>query len=213
MSTKERVEMDLVIERFMTGPLETNTYLIAQGTDCLVIDPSSGLEAVLERIAQGGLRPAGICLTHGHFDHILGIETLQQQFPGLAVWVHPAERMLLTNSEYNCAYLMGQDYTYSGPVQELTEGRVVIGPFSPTVLHIPGHSPGGCAFVFDKHCFSGDALFAGSVGRSDFPGGDGAALIENIRTKLFVLPDETIVYPGHGNRTTIGREKRQNPYF
>mgnify|MGYP000016031554 CR=1 FL=1 len=203
------------IKKFVTGPLDTNTYVVSADnvSECLVIDPSSGCGGVLEHIQRQERRVAAVCLTHGHFDHILGITEITGRFADAAVWAHPDETILLSNPQYNGAVMLGMDFSYRGPIEPLREGTVAIGSFTFTVLHIPGHSPGGCAFVFDKNCICGDAVFAGSIGRTDFPGSDGRIFIENIRRKLLTLPDDTVLWPGHGGRTTVGREKRMNPFL
>ena len=213
--------MAITVHKFVTGPIETNTYVIASNATCLVVDPSSGCDEPLRLIGREKMRVAAVLLTHCHFDHFLGIAEIQASGPAagsaVAVWAHPAERQLLTNAEFNGSFLIGRPSVYDGPVSDLCEGPAVIGGLAFDVLHVPGHSPGGCAFVFRDakatHCFSGDALFAGSIGRYDFPLSDGALLVSSITEKLLALPDDTIVYPGHGGRTTIGREKRMNPYL
>jgi hydroxyacylglutathione hydrolase len=205
--------VDIAIERFVTGLLETNTYVVSHDSACLVIDPSGGCGAVSGFIKEQGFVVEAICLTHGHFDHFIGVEEIRRNHQSPAVWAHPAEEPLLTNSDYNGSFMIGKQVVLPCAFIPLVEGENAIGSFKPIVLHLPGHSPGGVAFVFGKHCLSGDSLFAGSIGRYDFPLCDGEALMEGIQTKLFALPDDTIVYPGHGNRTTIGREKRSNPYF
>lgn len=206
--------MELTVKRFITGPIETNTYVLSQenGT-CILFDPSGGCRGVLDYIKEKELSPEAICLTHCHFDHFMGIEEVLSEYPGIEVWAHPNEKPLLLNPEYNGSYMMGMGLSYKGPLKELYEGNIQIGSFKFTVLYVPGHSPGGCAFVIDKHCFSGDTLFAGSVGRFDFPGCDGSLLFKNIKEKLFTLPDETVVHSGHGGRTTIIHEKRHNPFL
>jgi hydroxyacylglutathione hydrolase len=209
--------MAITVHKFVTGPIETNTYVIAKGATCLVVDPSNGCDDLLRLIAREKMQVAAVLLTHCHFDHFLGIAEIQAFSPAASVWAHPAERQLLTNAEYNGSFLIGRPSVYDGPVSDLTEGPAAIEGLAFDVFHVPGHSPGGCAFVFRDgtatHCFSGDALFAGSIGRYDFPLSDGALLIRSITEKLLTLPDDTIVYPGHGGRTTIGREKRMNPYL
>jgi len=206
------------IEKFITGPIENNTYLLCgNDTRAICIDPSTGCEEIIDYCKTNALTISAIVLTHGHFDHILGIDEIQKAFPAAGVYIHPADRSFLTNAEQNGAVLIGSSYTYTGAVNELAEGECCIAGFSFKVLHVPGHTPGGCAFVFKDgdaiHCISGDSLFAGSVGRTDFPLGDTDLLIQSIRDKLMTLTDDTVVYPGHGGRTTIGRERRLNPFL
>lgn len=206
--------MDLKIEKFVTGPIETNTYVVSYDTQkCIVIDPSSECDALLEHIKNSNGKITAICLTHGHFDHFMGIEEILAAFPAADVWIHHDEVLLLRKAEYNGSFMLGTQLVYDGAVKEFSEGLVTVHGLEINVYHIAGHSPGGCAFIIGKHCFSGDALFAGSIGRTDFYGCDANILLNNVRKKLFSLPDETIVYPGHGGRTTIGREKRMNPFF
>jgi glyoxylase-like metal-dependent hydrolase (beta-lactamase superfamily II) len=207
--------MDVAIERFVTGPIETNTYVVHadQAKSCLVIDPSSGCGDVLDFIKKLGVGAEAVCLTHGHFDHMLGIEEITAAFPKASVWVHADEKIVLENAHFNGAVMLAMEFTYKKPTQTLHEGDMTIGEYAFSVLHIPGHSPGGCAFLFGKNCISGDTLFAGSIGRTDFPGCNGELFIRSIRQKLLTLPDETVIWPGHGNRTTIGREKRCNPFL
>jgi len=168
---------------------------------------------MLRWIASEALVPEAIVLTHGHFDHCMGIPAVLDAYPYLPVWIHPDDIQVMTRSELNGAVLIGSTYTYTGPLQLLVEGILHIGSFSCEVFHVPGHTPGGCALLFDGNCISGDSLFAGSIGRSDFTLSDGELLIRGIQTKLMALPDTTIVYPGHGGRTTIGRERRLNPFL
>ncbi len=206
--------MSVSIHKFITGPIETNTYIVRGDKDrCLVVDPSSGCEEVTGFVEREGLFPEAILLTHAHFDHTMGIPEFQSIYPGLEVYVHRAELMLLTNAGINGSVMMGKPFTYNGNTHDLTEGKMKIGSFETEVFFVPGHSPGGVAFKFDDFLLCGDILFAGSIGRSDFPGGDGELLIKGIKEKLLVLSEKTVVCPGHGGRTTIGREKRSNPYF
>lgn len=205
--------MEIDIKRYITGPIETNTYLVLKNSSCMVVDPSSDCDDVCEFIDDNRLTVNAVLLTHGHFDHILGVEEILKRYSGINVWIHGNEKIFLEKAEYNGSMMIGIQYSYKGPIKELHEGIMNIGQFEFSVLHVPGHSPGGCAFIFGKSCLCGDSLFAGSIGRTDLPGGNGELLLKNIREKLFFLPDETVVYPGHGGRTTIGREKRLNPFF
>jgi glyoxylase-like metal-dependent hydrolase (beta-lactamase superfamily II) len=206
--------MQISIERFVTGPIQTNTYIVSTTNHaCIIVDPADGCEDALQWISSHNLKPEAIVLTHGHFDHCMGIPAVMQAYPELPVWMHPDDMQIITRSELNGAFLIGSTYTYTGYVHPLNEGNRQIGSFKCVVLHVPGHTPGGCALVFNEQCLSGDSLFAGSVGRADFALSDGELLITGIKQKLMTLPDTTIVYPGHGGRTTIGRERRLNPFL
>lgn len=208
------------VTRFVTGPIETNSYvlsLVDQGEQnpapCLVIDPSSGCSDIIQFVEASRLVPQAICCTHGHFDHIMGVEEIVARFPACEVWLHQAEQPLVENPALNGSFLIGENFSLKRQLHFYTEGECRIGGFLLTIFHIPGHSPGGCALCVEKHCFSGDSLFAGSIGRYDLPLSDGTVLVAGIQKTIMTLADNTIVYPGHGGRTTVGRERRQNPYL
>lgn len=202
------------ITRFITGPIETNTYLVSNDKKkCVIIDPASGCGEILQKIKKEALDTEAIVLTHSHFDHITGIPELTDALGDLPVYVHASEARYLADAELNGSLWFGGRYTFAGGTEELREGRQRIGDFEFDVLLVPGHTPGGCALCIGNNCLCGDSLFAGSIGRSDLPGGDGPLLIVSIKKKLLALPDTTVVWPGHGNRTTIGREKKSNPFL
>jgi hydroxyacylglutathione hydrolase len=206
--------MSIEIKQFITGPIETNSYVVSdEEKKCCIVDPSSGCKGILNYIADNALTPGAVILTHGHFDHILGIPEVLKQFPDVSVWAHPLDADFIKRADYNGSFMIGRDFAYTGPLNDLKEGRMLIGGLECTVLHIPGHTPGGCALVFEGHCIAGDSLFAGSVGRTDWEYCDGALLIRSIKEKLLTLPETTVVHPGHMGRTTIGREKRMNPFL
>ena len=207
--------MNITVELFVTGPIETNTYAVVDedSKECLIVDPSSGLDEVFSLINEEKLKPTAIVITHGHFDHIGGIPELIARFPSLPVYIHPEEKNMLTDPMHNMSVMMGEYFSYNGPITDLNEGPVTIGRFTGTVFVIPGHSPAGCALLIDKYLLCGDILFAGSIGRTDFPGGDQEQLVDGIRKKLLSLSDETVVCPGHMGRSTIGRERRMNPFL
>lgn len=207
-------------KKIVTGQLDVNTYIVppqAEGASggCLVIDPSDHCGDVVKYLRKEGLRPAAVLLTHGHFDHILGIPEILGEFAEAKVYIHDGDRAMLADSRNNGSFFMGADFALDGGVIEpLAEGAARVGEFEFSVLHVPGHTPGGCAFVFGGGvCFCGDTIFAGSVGRTDLPGGDSRRLIESIRAKILTLPPQTTLCPGHGGRTTVEREARSNPFL
>ncbi len=202
------------VSKFVTGPLETNTYLIRnESGKGLVVDPSSGCADLLQQVHEEGITLEAIFLTHAHFDHILGIPEILEALGSLPVYVHADDSRALSDAGLNGSEWFGQPFTFIGQSTIITEDLQRIGSFDIRVVPVPGHTRGGCALLIDNYCFSGDVLFAGSVGRSDLPGGNGADLIKGIKSRLLTLPDSTVVCPGHGGRTTIGREKAHNPWL
>lgn len=205
----------LNIETFSLGPLETNAYLIRGKEEgkAIIVDPGMNPAPLIRRIE--GLEIEAILLTHAHFDHIGGVDEIRRlkQCP---VYLHSLESDWLTTPALNGSLRWAE---VSPPIQsdaaeyELAEGQKLklIG-HEFTVFHTPGHSPGSVSFLCGNDLFSGDVLFRMSVGRTDLPGGREADLYNSIRGKLYRLPDEVTVYPGHGPKTTIGFEKANNPY-
>lgn len=209
------------VEGFTLGPFETNCYILtvenaaADEPSCWIIDASFEPQDLIDRVNARGLRPAALILTHAHVDHIAGVAAVRSAFPGLPIWIHEAEREWLSNPMLNLSAMMGMSITSPGPDRLLVDGETLtLGGLKWTVLHTPGHSPGGITLYNEptRTAIVGDALFAGSIGRTDFPGSDHETLANAIRTKLYTLPDDTTIYPGHGPTSTIGREKRTNPF-
>ena len=190
---------------------EVNCSILSDVGQAWIVDPGSEGERIVGLLAKKGLVPAAILLTHAHFDHISGIPALQKAFPELPVYVHPSD-VPMFGHPFN---QMGGEYASIGvPANVRDVADLPAALPGVQVLHTPGHTPGGVCYFFpaDKLLLSGDTLFAGSVGRTDFPGGSMARMMDSLQA-LMKLPDDTLVIPGHGGHTTIGDEKRTNPYI
>lgn len=199
------------------GSVATNCYTVAnQDTrEAVIIDPAARGDFLIDLYKNQNLKPVAILLTHGHFDHIGAVEQLRKTYPDIVVYAGVEEEDILKRPELNLSEAFGfsmsmeaDKYVADGEEIELIGTKI-------KCLNVPGHTKGGTCYYFaeEKLVYSGDTLFAFSVGRSDFPTGDEAALVEGIEKKLFTLPEDVIVYPGHNNKTTIKREKEGNPYF
>ncbi|MCL2218893.1 MAG: MBL fold metallo-hydrolase [Chitinispirillia bacterium] len=203
-------------KKIVTGRIETNTYVIPGGIGgCLVIDPADDCGEVIAYLRENRLNPLAILLTHGHFDHIMGVKEIVDAFgaTGIEVYIHDGDKELLGNPARNGSAYFGESFSYSKDIKPLSDGPMKVGEFEFKVLHLPGHTQGGCAFLFEDVCFCGDTIFANSVGRTDLPGGDYRQLMHSINEKILTLPPETILCPGHGGRTTVEREMRSNPHL
>lgn len=205
------------IQNFVLGMVGTNCYLVVNEEEkqCILIDPAVYSGEIAEQIRREGLDLRAILLTHGHFDHIMGIDGFRKEFPEIPVYAHREEEALLKDASMNASLEFGRQYTFSGAAYAEDGDVIDLAGMQFQVIHTPGHTIGGCCYYLqeEKVLFSGDTLFRESIGRTDFPTGNGGQLMRSIREKLFTLPEETAVYPGHMERTTIGDEKKYNPYF
>lgn len=204
------------VKKFVTGIISTNCYLaINEDTKCaVIIDPAACPPGLLNYINEEGIKPEAILLTHAHFDHIMGIDGLRKAYQ-LPVYVQEDDLEMLEDPQWNQSSVYTAGYTFSG-AEGVRDGQILMkAGFRFQVLHTPGHTPGGCCYYVEEEgiLFSGDTLFQSSVGRTDFPGSSMSDLIHGIREKLMVLPDNTLVYPGHMGETTIGYEKENNPFI
>jgi hydroxyacylglutathione hydrolase len=205
------------IQTIVSLPFSENTFIawLDGRDDCVVIDPGTEPDAILAFLKERGLTPAAILNTHGHSDHIAGNADLKQAFPDAPLAIGVGDAPMLTDPSLNLSRAFGVDLVSPPADQLLHEGdSVLFAGLTLDIREIPGHSPGHIVFVVRDAgiVFGGDVLFRGSIGRTDFPGGSFDTLAKGIRTKLYNLPDETVIYPGHGPVTKVGHEKRTNPY-
>jgi len=198
------------------GDYGTNCYIIQcpKTGATAIVDPGTPAAWIKEHLATHGLAISLILLTHGHLDHIGGVEWVKS-FSGAPVLVHPDDLQMLCDPLLNGSARFGGDpIKLAGADRLVRHGDIVqLGSLQLQVFHTPGHSPGGICFYTPGYLISGDALFAGSIGRTDLPGGNYEVLKRAIHAHLFTLPDETVVYPGHGPTTTIGDEREYNPFL
>ena len=198
------------------GMFAENCFLVIDELthQCAIVDPGQEAGLILHKIEQAAAQPVAIWLTHAHVDHVLGVAEVARQ-TGAIVCLHPADRPLYNGVAEQAAWFgLAASEEQPAPDRDLVAGeQLKVGGLSFDVRHAPGHSPGSVCFVGHGVVFSGDVLFAGSIGRTDLPGGDFETLIASIERELLPLPDDTIVYSGHGPETTIGRERRTNPFL
>ncbi len=195
---------------------EMNCYLVYDEItrEAAIIDPGNDFRKILENIKKENLISKYILLTHSHGDHIGSVGKLKEEFPDLQLGIHEDETHMLSDSRLNLSgFILPEPVEFEADFTFSEGDKISLGDENLTVIHVPGHSPGGACFLVDNMIFVGDVLFNGSIGRSDFYGGDGLLLIKSIKERLMILPDEMKVYPGHGPETTIGRERRMNPFL
>lgn len=206
----------LRVEQYVVGPVQTNCYFaINEDTkETLVIDPGASAARLAGILEEEKLNPVAILLTHGHFDHAGGAVELAEHFD-IQVYAEEHERETLENPELNLSGWEGKQLVYHADIFLKDEQEIDLAGFHIRVFHTPGHTVGGCCYFlsYQDALFSGDTLFAQSVGRTDFPKGSAASLVRSIKEKLMTLPDNVTVYTGHNGITTIGTERMYNPYL
>lgn len=205
----------MILETICVGPMQVNCYILASGPDsrAIIIDPGAQDYKIKEILNKYNLTPEFIINTHGHIDHI----GCDDKF-GIPVYIHRKELALLRNPKLNLSSFLASAFSIKSEVKALEDKEnIELGQIQLEVLHVPGHTPGGIALLMKKPeskiLFTGDTLFYHGIGRTDFDGGNENLLINSIKQKLFSLDDETIVYPGHGPSSTIGEERKSNPFF
>ena len=205
----------MILKMLVVGPIQSNCYILGceRTRQAAVIDPGGDADKILVELAKDNLRCVCIINTHGHFDHS-GDNKRLKGVTGAQLIIHRADAPMILH-QASSGGMWGIKVDNSPPPDRYVEegDLITFGDVSLKVLHTPGHSGGGISLVTDKMAFVGDTLFAGSIGRTDFPGGDYDGLLRNVREKIFPLGDEVVIYPGHGPKTTVGRERRTNPFF
>lgn len=207
---------EIKIGRIVMGMCQTNCYfLYREGSgECIFVDPAEQGANLFATLEKNGFKVAGILLTHGHFDHILGVKEMRE-VSGAQVYALEDEKPLLTDAKINLSGQTGRSCTVEADRYVRDGEEITLAGMTCRVIATPGHTAGGCCYYFEEAGFliSGDTLFQESVGRTDFPTGSMGTLVRSIRDKLLVLPEDTKVYPGHGDNTTIGHEKKYNSFL
>jgi hydroxyacylglutathione hydrolase len=230
-SSPSNQELLVLIAGFPAGPWGTNCYVVATGAgaECVVVDPGKdAAEGVAEVVREHRLKPVSILVTHGHIDHMWCVAPVAGSYDATA-WIHPDDRHLLSDpmagiSPETAGMLLGGSYEFAEPddVAELADRQTVeVAGIEFLVDHTPGHTPGSVTFrtpwgasaEVSELMFSGDLLFAGSIGRTDLPGGDHPTMLRSLRDRVLTLRDDIVVLPGHGEQTSIGRERATNPFL
>lgn len=214
------------IKRCVVGPIEANCFIVMceETSEAMIIDPGDDAKTIIDAVESIGAKPKLIVNTHGHADHISANEDLKKRWPDAQIAVHEADAPMLPDPIANLSEFIGEKVISPPADRKLKEGDVLkIGKLAFNVVHTPGHTAGGICLILDhtagdddkENClvFSGDALFANSVGRTDFPGGNPQTLLKSIKEKLLSLPDDCVVLPGHGPSTTIGSERKHNIFI
>ena len=207
----------MTVKEFQVGLVGTNCFVAvnSETKEALVIDPGDQAAVMIGHLQKKQLHPAAVLLTHGHFDHCMAAQEVAEHF-GNSLYVHEDAKETMENPAYNCCGMIGRNLVFHADKYFHGEkDQLSLAGFEIDVLHTPGHTIGGVCFYVQSEgiLFSGDTLFCESVGRTDFPKGSMSQLVRSIQEKLLPLPDDTKVLPGHGEWTTIGKERRYNPFL
>ncbi len=205
----------MIIKKLSVGPIMANCFILGceQTKEAVVIDPGDDADRILMELAKAELKVKYLIDTHGHFDHV-GANKRMKEVTGATLAIHPDDASMLSQLSRSAASFGLAAENSPEPDMLLNDGdKVTFGSITLTVIHTPGHSRGGICLYTEGHLFAGDTLFAGSIGRTDLPGGDYDTLIASIKEKLLHLPDDTTVYTGHGPETTLLNEKQMNPFL
>lgn len=205
----------MIVDFVTVGPFEENCYLIADETsgDAALIDPGDDFDLIAAMVTRRGLTPSAVWLTHAHLDHIGAVSAVRRGWPGIPVFLHPSDLPVYDYGAHSAAKYGLPFEQPAPPDAELADGQgLQLGSLRFDVTHVPGHAPGHVSFASSGIVFGGDCIFAGSVGRTDLPLCDPVAFARSLE-RFLELPDDTVVYPGHGPATTIGVERRSNPFL
>jgi hydroxyacylglutathione hydrolase len=205
----------VIVKELQVGMIGTNCYVVAcpETQEAIVIDPGDEAKRIHNLVTKNGFKITAIVNTHGHWDHVGGNRELKK-LTGAPIYIHEQDARFLTDGRLHLGSMMGNNENSPAADKLLKEGDIVkVGKHNLKIIHTPGHTPGGISLIGENLVFVGDTLFAGSIGRTDLPGGNYTTLINSIKEKLLSLDDETVVYPGHGPSTSIGRERARNPFL
>ena len=202
---------DIKIARRVLGALGTNCYFVwnTDNKECIIFDPAAQADVIYNFVQENGLKVVAVYLTHGHFDHILAADAVREKY-GVKINILDEDMSLAMNAQENLSEAFSYSYVLKAD-GVVSDGQVItVSGMTFRVIHTPGHTKGSCCYYFEEAgiLISGDTLFNGSVGRTDFPTGSTSSLYRSIKDKLLILPDDTLVYPGHGDETTIGESKK-----
>ena len=205
----------MIFKTIVVGELAVNCFIMAceETKKGIVVDPGDNLDGILDIITENDIDITEIVATHGHFDHIGRVTSLKEK-TGAPFAIHPDDMFMVEGLVEIASFLSIDTDPAPGVDRFINEGdTVTFGNETLNILHVPGHAPGNVAFTWPGHAIVGDTVFAGSIGRTDLEGSDPQVLLNSIRTKILTLPEDTILYPGHGPETSVGHEKRSNPFL